>query len=91
MVSSLNYDEYMPQQFKTRKNNKTKIKSVLLAVMLLLSTTIVLADPGSGLCDGVDGGPDGCPLDTWVWPLTAIAAIFAVTHLKKKQRQISDR
>jgi hypothetical protein len=90
MASSLNYDEYMPQQFKTRTNNKTKIKGVLLAVMLL-STTVALADPGSGLCDGVDGGPDGCSLDTWVWALTAIAAIFAVTHLKKKQRQISDQ
>jgi hypothetical protein len=80
----------MPKQIKTRKN-KSKIKSVLLTLMLFMSTTLVLADPGSGLCDGVDGGPDGCPLDTWVWPLTAIAAIFAVIHLKKKQRQISDQ
>ena len=90
MVSSLNYDEDMPQQFKTWKN-KVKIKSVLLTLMLLMSTTIALAYQGTGLCDGVDGGPDGCPLDTWVWPLTAIAAIFAVTHLKKKQKQISDQ
>jgi hypothetical protein len=94
MVSSLNYDEDMLQQFKTRKNNRTKIKGVLLAIMLLLSTTIVLADPGAGdtgLCDGVNGGPDGCPLDTWVWALTVIAIIFAVSHLKKKQRQIADK
>lgn len=87
MVSSLNRDENMPQQFKTRKN-KSKI---VLTVMLLLSTTIALADPGSGLCDGVNGGPDGCPLDIWVWALTAIAVVFAVNHLKKKQRQVTDQ
>lgn len=79
----------MPQMIKTRKN-KNKGKRVLLTLMLLMSTTIALAYQGTGLCDGVDGGPDGCPLDTWVWPLTTIAAIFAVIHLKKKQRQILD-
>jgi hypothetical protein len=90
MVSSLSYDEDMPQQIKTRKS-KSKSKSVLLTLMLLMSTTIALAYQSTGLCDGADGGPDGCPLDTWVWPLTAIAVILVVTHLKKKQRQISDQ
>ncbi|WP_426667683.1 hypothetical protein ACPPVU_16795 [Mucilaginibacter sp. McL0603] len=77
-----------PRQIKTMRN---KSKSVLLTLMLLMSTTVVLADPGTGLCDGVDGGPDNCPLDTWVWALIAIVTIFAVTHLKRKRRQISDQ
>jgi hypothetical protein len=78
----------MPTADKTLTN---KSKSVLLTLMLLMSTTVVLADPGTGLCDGADGGPDNCPLDTWVWALAVILAIFAVAHLiKRKQRQISD-
>ena len=86
MVSSLNNNKDTPQHIKTKK-----IKNVWLTLMLSLPATVALADPGTGLCDGLDGGPDNCPLDTWVWALAAIVAIFSVTHLiKRKQKRITE-
>ncbi|MEN0052720.1 MAG: hypothetical protein AAGC65_03590 [Mucilaginibacter sp.] len=43
---------------------------------------------GGGLCDGNDGGPDGCPLDTWVIILVLIALAFTFFHLRKKQKSL---
>lgn len=77
----------MPQHIKTKK-----IKNVWLTLMLSLSATVASADPGTGLCDGLDGGPDNCPLDTWIWAFAVIMSIVAVTHLiKRKQRQVTGR
>ena len=72
-----------PQQNKIMSN---KSKSVLLTLMLLMSTTVVSADPGSGLCDGVDGGPDNCPLDTWVIVLVIFASAFAAFTLFRRKK-----
>jgi len=53
-----------------------------------LITSNSFAQPGGGLCDGNDGGPDGCPLDTWVIVLVVIAVIFAVTHLYRQKKSL---
>jgi hypothetical protein len=43
---------------------------------------------GGGPCDGDNGGPDGCPLDTWVIILILIALVFTTSHLYKKQKSL---
>ena len=67
---------------------KNKYRFLLGVCTFLLLTTNCFADPGSGLCDGNEGGPDGCPLDTWVIVLVAIVGIFAAIHLHRKQRSL---
>jgi hypothetical protein len=57
----------------------------------LLITANCFADPtnpGNGYCDGVDGGPDECPLDTWVIILVIAAVIFTAIHLQRKQKSL---
>lgn len=64
---------------------KSKWKYVLAIIAInLLAVSGSFADPGDGLCDGNDGGPDGCPLDTWVWILILVAMLFTVRHLGRK-------
>ncbi|WPU96582.1 hypothetical protein SNE25_13745 [Mucilaginibacter sabulilitoris] len=70
---------------KTFVKNKYRF---LLGICLLLLSTNCFADPGDGLCDGNDGGPDGCPLDTWVIVLVVIAVIFTAIHLHRKQKSL---
>lgn len=60
----------------------------MLLLINLATVTACFADPGDGLCDGDDGGPDGCPLDTWVWVLLIAAVIFAVIQLRNKKTAI---
>lgn len=61
----------------------SKWKTVLAIIIInLLAVSLSFADPGDGLCDGNDGGPDGCPLDTWVWILILVALFFTVRHLR---------
>jgi hypothetical protein len=64
----------------------------LLGVCLLLINSECFAQSiptdGSGPCDGDNGGPDGCPLDTWVIILVLIAFIFTAFHLHKKQKSL---
>lgn len=67
---------------------KNSCKFLLVLFIYLLSTITCFADPGDGLCDGNDGGPDGCPLDTWVFVLALIALVFTVIHLHKKQKSL---
>ena len=70
---------------------KSKYKFLLGVCVYLLVATNCFADPGDpgdGFCDGVNGGPDGCPLDTWVIALVIIALIFTVLHLRKKQKSL---
>lgn len=62
---------------------KSKWKTILAIIIInLLTVSWSFADPGDGLCDGNDGGPDGCPLDTWVWILILVALFFTVRHLR---------
>ncbi|MGF7038716.1 hypothetical protein [Mucilaginibacter lappiensis] len=69
---------------------KNKYKFLLGVCFYLLITANCFAqtDPGGGLCDGNDGGPDGCPLDTWVIVLVIIAVIFTALHLQRKQKSL---
>jgi hypothetical protein len=67
---------------------KGKYKFLLGVCLYLLVATNCFADPGDGLCDGNDGGPDGCPLDTWVIILVIIAVIFTALHLHRKQKSL---
>jgi len=61
----------------------SKWKTILAIIIInLLTVSWSFADPGDGLCDGNDGGPDGCPLDTWVWALMLVALFFTVRHLR---------
>lgn len=63
----------------------SKWKTILVIIAInLLTVSWSFADPGDGLCDGNDGGPDGCPLDTWVWALILVALLFTVRHLSRK-------
>jgi phosphatidylglycerophosphate synthase len=65
----------------------SKWKTILAIIIInLLTVSWSFADPGDGLCDGNDGGPDGCPLDTWVWVLIFVAALFTVRHLSRKNK-----
>jgi len=53
-------------------------------LLLILNTAVLYAQPGEP-CGGTD--PDStCPLDTWVIVLAAIAVIFAVSRLHRKQK-----
>ena len=70
-----------------------KINNLFRSFLVLLTTvsmpSIAFAQdetPGDG-CDPYDG----CyvPLDTWVFVLVAIAFIYAVYHLHKKQKSFS--
>ncbi|WPV02093.1 hypothetical protein SNE26_09925 [Mucilaginibacter sp. cycad4] len=66
---------------------KLKWKYILAIIAInLLAVSVSFADPGDGLCDGNDGGPDGCPLDTWVWGLILVAMLFTVRHLGRKNK-----
>lgn len=67
---------------------KNRYKFLLSVCFYILLATNCFADPGDGLCDGNDGGPDGCPLDTWVIVLAIIAVIFAAIHLHRKQKSL---
>ena len=67
---------------------KSKCKFLLGVCIYLLFATNCFADPGDGLCDGNDGGPDGCPLDTWVIVLAVIAVTFAAIRLHRKQKSL---
>lgn len=71
---------------------KNKFRFLLgICAYLLLTVSYCFADPGDpggGLCDGNDGGPDGCPLDTWVIVLVVIAVIFTAIHLHRKQKSL---
>lgn len=65
----------------------SKWKTILAIIIInLLMVSWSFADPGDGLCDGNDGGPDGCPLDTWVWLLILVAILFTVRHLGWKNK-----
>jgi phosphatidylglycerophosphate synthase len=65
----------------------SKWKTILTIIIInLLTVSRSFADPGDGLCDGNDGGPDGCPLDTWVWALILVAALFTIRHLSRKNK-----
>jgi hypothetical protein len=65
----------------------SKWKTILaITIINLLMVSSSFADPGDGLCDGNDGGPDGCPLDTWVWVLILVAVFFTVRHLGWKNK-----
>jgi hypothetical protein len=70
---------------------KNKYKFLLGVSFYLLITTNCFADPGDPgdpLCGGIDGGPDNCPLDTWVIGLVVIAVIFTAVHLHRKQKSL---
>jgi hypothetical protein len=67
---------------------KNKYKFLLGLGVYLLITTNCLADPGDGNCDDNNGGPDGCPLDTWVIILVIIAVTFTAMHLYRKQKSL---
>lgn len=65
----------------------SKWRTILAIIIInLFTVSLSFADPGDGLCDGNDGGPDGCPLDTWVWVLIFVAAMFTVRHLNRKNK-----
>jgi hypothetical protein len=58
-------------------------------LLLILNTAVLYAQPGEP-CAGTD--PDAvCPLDTWVIFLAAIALVFAVRHLYRKQPEKNTR
>nr|WP_294943986.1 hypothetical protein [uncultured Mucilaginibacter sp.] len=62
----------------------------VLALMLMLSIpciTLAQDDPPGDGCDPYDGC--SVPLDTWVFVLVAIAFIYGVYHLHKKQKSLS--
>ena len=64
-----------------------RIKIFCCAFFLLMLNVIVLyAQPGLPCGGNDDDGTCPSPLDTWVVVLAAIALIFAVRHLYKKQR-----
>ncbi|MDB5147063.1 MAG: hypothetical protein JWQ57_1083 [Mucilaginibacter sp.] len=70
----------------------SKWRTILAIVIInLLMVSWSFADPGDGLCDGNDGGPDGCPLDTWVWALILVALFFTARHLSRKGKLSTDR
>jgi len=65
----------------------SKWKTILaIAIINLLTVSLCFADPGDGLCDGNDGGPDGCPLDTWVWVLMIVTVLFTARHLIRQNK-----
>jgi len=65
----------------------SKWKSIIaFTIINLLTVSLTFADPGDGLCDGNDGGPDGCPLDTWVWVLMIVAVVFTARHLIRQNK-----
>lgn len=56
--------------------------------LFLLGITTAFAQPGSG-GDPIPCDPDvNCPLDTWVIVLVAMAGIFALIHLRRKQKSL---
>ncbi|WP_183560210.1 hypothetical protein [Mucilaginibacter sp. SP1R1] len=71
------------------KNKYQFLLSVCLCLLITATTCFAVpGNPGDGLCDGEDGGPDGCPLDTWVIALVIIAFIFTILHLRRKQKSL---
>lgn len=68
---------------------KTIYKFLLgICLLLITSNSFAQSNPGGGLCDGNDGGPDGCPLDTWVIVLVVMAVIFTVSHLYRQKKSL---
>jgi hypothetical protein len=65
------------------------MKKVLGVLFLLCLHTICFAQIANP-CDGTDND-DGCPvpLDTWVLALVAIAFIYGIYRLHKKQKALS--
>ncbi|MBB6108874.1 hypothetical protein [Mucilaginibacter lappiensis] len=59
-----------------------------ICLLLITSNCFAQSNPGGGFCDGSDGGPDGCPLDTWVIILVVAAAVFAAVHLYRQKKSL---
>ena len=84
----------MYKRFEPNLVNKVKAVSVLLLSMLILFPVELFAQSGDpNPCDfggGVTGSSETCPLDTWVWVLVVVAAIFGAVKLyarKDEQNQ----
>lgn len=68
-------------------NSFKKVVSVIaLSGGLLLFPLLSMAQNSNLPCEGPDPFSNTCPLDTWVWVLAAIAIIFAVFQLNRKQK-----
>ncbi len=59
-----------------------------ICLLSITSNCFAQSNPGGGLCDGNDGGPDGCPLDTWVIVLVVAATVFAAVHLYRQKKSL---
>ena len=87
----------MYKRIESKLVNKGIAVSVLLLSLLFLLPVELFAqgpnDPSP--CDfngGVTSGSETCPLDTWIWVLVVMAAIFGAVKLyahKKEQNQYS--
>jgi hypothetical protein len=63
---------------------KSKLSLITILLLLLnVSGFAQVTNPGNGDCGG---GPDPCPLDTWVVVLVAGALLFTTIHLYRKQK-----
>jgi hypothetical protein len=73
---------------------KLKIASgISVFVLLLLSSVTVFAQGGLPclLPDGTEDPDGGCPLDTWVVILIAVASVFAVKQLYHRQKALTQK
>lgn len=63
-------------------------KAITVTVIFLFSIATAFAQqvPCSGDPDDDDYDPNGCPLDTWVILLVAIALILTVIHLNRRRK-----
>lgn len=65
-----------------------KVITVTVFFLFSIATAFAQQVPCSGDPDDEDYDPNGCPLDTWVLLLVAIALILTVIHLHRKQKAI---
>lgn len=64
-------------------------KVIAVIVLLLFSIATAFAQvPCSGDPDDDDYDPNGCPLDTWVILLVAVALILTVIHLHRQRKAV---
>jgi hypothetical protein len=65
-----------------------KVITVTVIFLFSIATAFAQQVPCSGDPDDEDYDPNGCPLDTWVLLLVAIALILTVIHLHRKRKAV---
>jgi len=65
-----------------------RVITVVVIFLFSIATAFAQQVPCSGDPDDEDYDPNGCPLDTWVLLLVAVALILTVIHLHRKRKAV---